>query len=110
MMVPSSTPTVISTSTPAPIRTHTAIRVSGGDADHTDRDGDQLTHCHPSPPGCPGDCSADHMVTVDELIECVRMSLGMLDVEQCRAFDRNGDGRITIEELIAAVQAALGGC
>lgn len=59
---------------------------------------------------CPGDCDRNGMVTVAELIEGVRMSLGTLSVEHCAALDHSGDGEITVEELIAAVGAALGGC
>jgi hypothetical protein len=63
-----------------------------------------------TPPWCPGDCDGDGQVTVGELIEGVRMSLGGFGVEDCKALDRNGDVMVTVEELIAAVQAALTGC
>lgn len=59
---------------------------------------------------CPGDCDGDRVVTVGELIEGVRMSLGMLGVEYCAAVDRDGNAQVTVDELIAAVQAALAGC
>ena len=74
-----------------------------------------LTPTHSSlatvtPSVCAGDCNGDGLVGVGELVQGVRLTLGMLDIEQCRAFDRDGDGKIRIEELVAAVQAALGGC
>jgi len=59
---------------------------------------------------CAGDCDGDRVVTIGELIDGVRMSLGMLGVEHCAALDRDGNAEVTIDELIAAVQAALTGC
>lgn len=59
---------------------------------------------------CPGDCDGDHVVTVSELIEGVRMSLGQLGVDRCGVLDRDGNAQVTVDELIAAVQAALAGC
>lgn len=63
-----------------------------------------------TPPSCPGDCDGDHVVTVSELIEGVRMSLGQLGVDRCGVLDRDGNAQVTVDELIAAVQAALSGC
>jgi hypothetical protein len=59
---------------------------------------------------CPGDCSDDGQVTVDELLTGVNMALGTLPVTQCLVFDANGDGTVTIDELLEAVSSALTGC
>jgi hypothetical protein len=59
---------------------------------------------------CPGDCDRDGQVTVDELIEGVRINLGMLSLESCAALDRDGNAYASIDEIIGAVQSALRGC
>jgi hypothetical protein len=59
---------------------------------------------------CAGDCDRDGLVTVAELIEGVRMSLGMLSVEHCAALDRDGNASVTVDELVVAVRAALSSC
>jgi len=59
---------------------------------------------------CPGNCSGDTVVTVDELVLGVNMALGDLALAECPPFDGNGDGFVTVDELILAVNAALNGC
>ena len=59
---------------------------------------------------CVGDCGGDGMVTVDELLPLVTISLGTADIGTCRAGDANGDSQITINEILAAVHNALNGC
>jgi len=59
---------------------------------------------------CVGDCNADGMVTVDELLQGVNIALGNAPATGCTAVDVNGDGEVTINELLAAVNAALNGC
>jgi len=59
---------------------------------------------------CPGDCTADNGVTVDEIITGVQIALGTAATGDCPSFDRNADDRVTIDELIEAVEAALLGC
>ena len=39
---------------------------------------------------CVGDCNGDGMVSVDEMVEGVRISLGEAPLSQCPAFDANG--------------------
>jgi hypothetical protein len=58
---------------------------------------------------CTGDCNADGVVTVAELVSSVAISLENRAVDSCRACDRNRDGAVTVDELIAAVQVALNG-
>jgi hypothetical protein len=61
----------------------------------------------PCPAPCPGDCSEDGRVSVDELLIGVQIALGT------RGGCPLGYGRdesATVDELVAAVGAALGGC
>jgi hypothetical protein len=62
------------------------------------------------PTACPGDCSANGEVTVDELVKGVNIALGILPVGDCLAFDLNNNGQVTVDELIKSVNAALTGC
>jgi arylsulfatase A-like enzyme len=59
---------------------------------------------------CPGDCSADGMVSVAELVLSVGIALDQQPLGRCAAADRDGDTRVDVSELIAAVSAALSGC
>ena len=54
-----------------------------------------------------GDCNGDGVVTIEELIVGVNISLGNQPITNCPAYDTNGDGEVTIEELIQAVNNAL---
>ncbi len=64
----------------------------------------------PVPIACVGDCDDDGRVSVNELIQGVRMALDATGVDQCPNIDRDRDGSVSITELIEAVRAALGGC
>lgn len=59
---------------------------------------------------CPGDCSDDREVTIDELILSLDVALERTDITDCAAGDRDRDGAITVDEIIRAVKAALEGC
>jgi len=59
---------------------------------------------------CPGDCSGDGQVSIDELVLGVRIALGSSVLADCPSFDSSGDGRVAVSELVAAVAAALGDC
>jgi hypothetical protein len=59
---------------------------------------------------CVGDCNGDGMVSVAELVEGVRISLGEAPLSECPAFDATPDGQLRIDELVLAVTAALDGC
>src|SRR5262249_2061001 len=59
---------------------------------------------------CPGDCTGDGAVTIEDLIKGVNIALNTQAVSTCTAMDPNGDGAVTVDELIRAVAAALGGC
>ncbi len=58
---------------------------------------------------CPGDCSNDGAVTVDELIHCVSIALGA-PLGDCPPCDVSGDNLVTVDELVQAVTASLNGC
>ncbi len=64
----------------------------------------------PSPGPCIGDCNNDQVVTVDELLTLVDISLGVENLSACTAGDANHDGQITVDEILAAVHNALNGC
>jgi len=64
----------------------------------------------PTPGLCYGDCNDNDVVTVDELITGVAISLGSTPVADCGSFDSDGNGIVTVDELIRAVNAALNGC
>ena len=59
---------------------------------------------------CAGDCDADGMIAIDELVLGVGQALGQQSLGECAAHDTDGDGAVTISELIQAVRAALNGC
>jgi hypothetical protein len=59
---------------------------------------------------CVGDCDGDGSVTVSELIRGVNISLDLLPLDRCPAFDRDGDGEVEISELVTAVNNSLAAC
>jgi hypothetical protein len=59
---------------------------------------------------CPGDCSADHAVTIDELLLCVTIALGTADISQCGACEADALGTVDVVDLTRAVASAVSGC
>ncbi|MGH7788213.1 MAG: hypothetical protein ACRERC_15180 [Candidatus Binatia bacterium] len=59
---------------------------------------------------CTGDCNLNGVVTINELILGVGISLGNQLVTACPAFDANDNGVVAITEIIAAVGKSLNGC
>ncbi len=59
---------------------------------------------------CVGDCDADGMVTVDEVLRLVRIAIGEGPIGLCAAGDVDGNGLVTIEEIVRSVNVALEGC
>jgi hypothetical protein len=55
-----------------------------------------------------GDCDADGVVTVDEVLTSVTIALNALPITSCADGDGNGDDQVSIDELVVAVNAALG--
>ena len=47
---------------------------------------------------CPGDCSGDGVVTINDLITGVNIALGLEPISDCEAFDVNGDGEVTVDD------------
>ncbi len=56
-----------------------------------------------------GDCNADGVVTIEELLTMVHDALGDVRALSCPAGDASQDGRITVNELVAATNNALNG-
>lgn len=59
---------------------------------------------------CAGDCGADGVVAVNELVLAVNIATGELPLDACLAADANRNEAIEISDLIAAVGHALDGC
>lgn len=59
---------------------------------------------------CIGDCDHNGRVTVAEIVRGVNISLGLSELTECPAFDRNDDQRVTVDELVTAVTLALNDC
>lgn len=58
---------------------------------------------------CPGDCSGDATVTVDEILTGVNLALTG-GVAGCAAGDTDGDRQIQVPEVIEHINNALNGC
>jgi hypothetical protein len=59
---------------------------------------------------CAGDCDGGGSVSIDELVVGIGISLGMGTLDDCRAIDADGDGRVRINDMVRAVDAALRTC
>ena len=59
---------------------------------------------------CAGDCDDSGEVTVNEIITGVRIALGELELDDCRAADADGNAVVAIGDLITAINVALSGC
>src|SRR5262249_39256289 len=60
--------------------------------------------------GCGGDCNANTVVTVTELITMVNIALGTSPLSVCLPADVNHDDRVTVSDIIRAVNIVLSGC
>lgn len=56
-----------------------------------------------------GDCNADGVIGVDELLRQAKTVLGLEPVSGCSPADRNSDGILSIDELVLAVSNAFRG-
>lgn len=108
---PPAAPTPTSTNT-APPRTATATGTSlrSPTATLTGVPGTPTATATRGPATCPGDCNGDGMVTIDELVTLVNITLNSADVATCPAGDRDDNGTVTIEEMVLAVATTLRGC
>jgi hypothetical protein len=59
---------------------------------------------------CPADCNQDGASTIDELLACLNIALGLAGPPSCPTCDLNGDGSVSIDEVVAGVEAVLHGC
>ena len=59
---------------------------------------------------CAADCNGDNVVTVDELITALGISLGQSPIGSCVSVDLDHDEEVEIDELVTAVQASIEGC
>lgn len=59
---------------------------------------------------CAGDCNADGVITITDLITSINIVLGADPLTICSNVDSNGDGTVTVDELITAINHALSGC
>ena len=59
---------------------------------------------------CVGDCNADGVVAVDELVRGVTIALGAGTAGACIAMDPDRSGAVGVDELVFSVGAALHGC
>ena len=57
-----------------------------------------------------GDCNANGVVVVNELIIGVNIALDRASVSECSAFDINDNDAVEVNELISGVNALLRGC
>lgn len=101
--------------TPVTDRSGNVISVSGSDNALASTDFGGLSSCrdeltNPRPCSCPGDCSEDRAVTVDEIILAVNIALGVAGPDACRAADADASGAVTVDEILTAVTNALSGC
>lgn len=55
---------------------------------------------------CPGDCSGDLIVSVDEVVACIGRALGRESVG-CAACDADADGQVAVDELVEIVGITL---
>lgn len=88
-LTPTATSTVTATNTQTPIPTQPPTAI---------------------PLPCLGDCDGSGSVSVDELVQGVRIALGEGPMTDCPALDFNSDQRASIDELVGAVSHALDGC
>jgi hypothetical protein len=69
-----------------------------------------IAMANPTGAACVGDCNADSVVAVNELIAGVNIAQGNANLAVCPAFDRDDDGMVAVNELIAGVNNLLDGC
>jgi hypothetical protein len=59
---------------------------------------------------CPADCNQDGASTLDELVTCLNVALGIAESGTCPTCDLNGDGSVSIDEVVTSVDTVLHGC
>ncbi|HVM97189.1 MAG TPA: dockerin type I repeat-containing protein [Candidatus Acidoferrales bacterium] len=110
---PEPTPTASATATVTPAATVTATETATETATPTSTSLPTVAATPTAtvtPKPCLGDCNGDNEVTIDELLQMVRIALGEASVDACPAGDADGDGTISIDAVILAVNNTLNGC
>lgn len=92
------------------IRQGAARVIVTADDGHGERAFDAIDITVAGAQGCAGDCDADGIVAVEELITGVAIALGRAPFERCPALDGNIDGEVRIEDLIGAMRHLLASC
>src|SRR5262245_17642980 len=64
----------------------------------------------PTPTPIPCDCDGNHVVSIAELIQAVRLLLSGDSADACGGLDGNRDDVLTVDELVVGVRHALYGC
>jgi hypothetical protein len=59
---------------------------------------------------CAGDCGADGIVAVNELVQAVNIALDRASIDTCANVDTDADQRVSINELVTAVNNLVRGC
>jgi hypothetical protein len=62
------------------------------------------------PPRCIGDCDSNLVVSLPELVRCLKIANGDSPVTACSPCDGNGDGSVDLGELVRALRPADDGC
>lgn len=62
------------------------------------------------PTTCAADCDGNGVVSINELINAVRISLGEIPLSSCTAVDIDNNGTVGVNELVTAVTRSLDGC
>ena len=63
--------------------------------------------CRAKMPPAAGDCNGDLEVSINELVQAVNISLGVLPRSRCADADPDGSNTVTVAELVRAVQSSL---
>jgi ELWxxDGT repeat protein len=61
-------------------------------------------------PPCVGDCSADGSVTVADVVDVIKVALGLSHLDTCPLVDANSDLRVSVDEIVVSVYSLLHDC
>lgn len=64
----------------------------------------------PMQTSCIGDCNNDCVISIDEVVRGVGISLGDHLLSTCPPFDRDFSGSLAVDEIVSSVSFALDGC
>ena len=110
---PTATPTVTASATPTetPTETGSPTPTATDTATSTPTPSSTSTPTlTPTRLPCAGDCNADGMVSVDELVTLAAVALGDAPLATCERGDVDHNGKISVEEVVVAVNKLLHGC